>query len=231
MAIQAVESTSSDPRSLIADACRILHACGHSDVVWGHVAIRDAGGRGVWLKGSRLGLEEVTSEDVILISWDGEILQGSAGRHNEYPIHTEIMGRRSDVNAVVHTHPVHAIAFAATGRPLTHLSHEAMHFVPPDIPRFESTSDIVDTPELGRALADVLGNQVGVLMPHHGITTVGPNVGEAVAAAVQLERACQIALLAGPGAVPARDEDAVQKHRRSGHRLQEVWTYLSRTAG
>lgn len=225
------ERSTSDPRSLIAEACRILHACGHSDVVWGHVGIRDVEGRGFWLKGSRLGLEEVTPEDVILLSWEGEILQGSAGRHNEYPIYTEIMARRPEVNAIVHTHPVHAIAFAATGRPLTHLSHEAMHFVPPDIARFESTSDIVNTPALGRALADSLGDQVAVLMPHHGITTVGADVGEAVAAAVQLERACQIALLAGPDAIPAGDEDALQKHQRSRHRLQEVWTYLSRTLG
>jgi len=220
-----------DPRALIAEACRILYACGQSDIVWGHVAMRDAEGRGVWLKGSRLGLEEVSADDVILLSWEGEVVEGAAGRHKEYPIHTAIMARRPDVNAVVHTHPVHAIAFAATGRPLTHLSHEAMHFVPPDIPRFESTSDIVDTPALGRALSDALGDALAVLMPHHGITAVGASVGEAVAAAVQLERACQIALLAGPDAVPAREEDALLKRQRSGHRLREVWTYLSRTGG
>ncbi len=200
-------------------------------MVWGHVSVRDPGGRGVWLKGSQLGFEEVTISDVILLSWDGEVLDGSAGRHAEYPIHTEIMRAREDVGAVVHTHPVHSIAFAATGWPFQHLSHEGAHFVPPDIPRFTLTSDLVSTPDLGRALAESIGSSLGILMPHHGITTAAPTLGEAVAAAVQLERACQIALLAGRDAIPASDEDAVRKRRLSADRLRHAWAYLSRTVG
>jgi L-ribulose-5-phosphate 4-epimerase len=221
--------TDEDPRPLIVTACRVLHAEGQADMVWGHVSVRDAAGRGVWLKGSQLGFEEVTVDDVILLSWDGEILAGSAGRHVEYPIHTEIMRVREDIGAVVHTHPVHAIAFAATGWPFQHLSHEASHFTPPGIPRFTTTSDLVSTPELGRALAEQLGSSLAILMPHHGITTAAGGLGEAVAAAVQLERACQIALLAGSGAIPASDEDALRKRRLSADRLRHAWAYLSRT--
>ena len=165
-------------------ACRVLLAAGQADMVWGHVSIRDGRGRGVWLKGSNLGFDELAEEDVILLSWEGEILEGSAGRHIEYPIHTELMARRPDVNSVVHTHPLYSIAFAATGRPLRALSHEATHFVPPDIARFTRTGDLVRTAELGRALADTLGDRLGVLMPHHGITTVGRDVGEAEARAL-----------------------------------------------
>jgi L-fuculose-phosphate aldolase len=218
-----------NPRSEIVTACRVLEAAGQADMVWGHVSIRDEQGRGVWLKGSNLGFDEVSEETVILLGWDGEILEGAAGRHVEYPIHTEIMRRRPDVNAVVHTHPVHSIAFAATGWPLKALSHEATHFVPPDIPRFERTGDLVRTPELGEALADTLGDRLGVLMPHHGITTVGRDVGEAVAAATHLERACRIALLAGEHAVGSPDEEALGKRERSYRHLTMAWAYLSRT--
>lgn len=218
-----------NPRLEIVTACRVLEAAGQADMVWGHVSIRDEQGRGVWLKGSNLGFDEVSEETVILLSWDGEILEGAAGRHVEYPIHTEIMRRRSDVNAVVHTHPIHSIAFASTGWPLKALSHEATHFVPPDIPRFERTGDLVRTPELGEALAETLGDRLGVLMPHHGITTVGRDVGEAVAAATHLERACRIALLAGEHAVGSPDAEALQKRERSYRHLTMAWAYLSRT--
>src|SRR4051794_9234392 len=166
------EHTPETIRRDIVTACRVLEAAGQADMVWGHVSIRDAQGRGVWLKGSNLGFDEVTEETVILLSWEGEILAGEAGRHIEYPIHTEIMRRRPEVNAVVHTHPVYSIAFAATGRPLQALSHEACHFVPPDIARFDRTGDLVRTAELGQALAETLGERLGVLMPRHGITTV-----------------------------------------------------------
>lgn len=219
------------PQGQIVTACRVLEAAGQADMVWGHVSIRDEQGRGVWLKGSNLGFDEVTEDDVILLSWEGEILEGSAGRHLEYPIHTELMARRADVNAVVHTHPLYSIAFAATGWPLKALSHEATHFVPPDIARFEKTGDLVRTPELGQALADTLGDRLGVLMPHHGITTVGRDVGEAVAAATHLERACRIALLAGKDAVPSPDEEALAKRERSARHLAMAWAYLARTVG
>jgi L-fuculose-phosphate aldolase len=218
------------PKQLIVTACRVLERAGQADMVWGHVSIRDPDGRGVWLKGSNLGFDEVSVETVILLSWEGEILEGAAGRHVEYPIHTEIMRRRPEINSVVHTHPLYSIAFAATGRELKPLSHEGTHFVPPDIPRFTRTGDLVRTVELGRALADTLGDRLGVLMPHHGITTVGRDVGEAVAAATHLERACQIALLAGPDAQGSSDEEALQKRERSARHLAMAWAYLARAA-
>jgi L-fuculose-phosphate aldolase len=217
------------PQRQIVTACRVLEAAGQADMVWGHVSVRDPDGRGVWLKGSHLGFEEVTEDDVILLSWDGEILEGSAGRHLEYPIHTEIMARRDDVNAVVHTHPLYSVAFAATGWPLKALSHEGSHFVPPDIARFTRTGDLVSTAELGQALADTLGDRLAVLMPNHGITTAGRSIGEAVAAATHLERACQIALLAGEHAIGSSDEEALQKRRRSARHFEMAWTYLARS--
>jgi L-fuculose-phosphate aldolase len=215
----------------IVSACRVLEAAGQADMVWGHVSIRDPGGRGVWLKGSNLGFDEVTEDDVILIGWDGEILEGTAGRHVEYPIHTEIMATRPDVNSVVHTHPLHSIAFAATGWPLKALSHEGSHFVPPDIARFTKTGDLVRTAELGVALAETLGDRLAVLMPHHGITTVGSDVGQAVAAATHLERACQIALLAGEHAIASPDDEALRKRERSARHLAMAWSYLARSLG
>jgi L-fuculose-phosphate aldolase len=103
--------------------------------------------------------------------------------------------------------------------------------VPPDIPRFTATGDLVRTPELGQLLADTLGERLGVLMPRHGITTVGRDVGEAVAAATHLERACQIALLAGPDAEGSPDEEALKKRERSYRHFQMAWAYLSRAVG
>ena len=217
------------PRQQIVTACRVLENAGQADMVWGHVSVRDQQGRGLWLKGSNLGFDEVQERDVILLSWEGEVIEGTAGRHVEYPIHLEIMRLRPDVNAVVHTHPLYSVAFAATGRPLLALSHEACHFVPPDIARFLNTGDLIRTPQLGQDLAHCLGERNAVLIPHHGIVTVGTDLGKAVAAATHLERACQIALLTGDGARPSSDEEALQKRERSDRHLTMAWDYLART--
>lgn len=219
----------SSPQQQIVTACRVLQIAGQADMVWGHVSIRDELGRGLWLKGSNLGFDEVHEHDVILLSWEGEVIEGTAGRHVEYPIHLEIMRLRPDVNSVVHTHPLYSLAFAAIGRPLLALSHEACHFVPPDIARFTQTGDLIRTPELGQDLVRCLGDRNAVLIPHHGIVTVGADLGRAVAAATHLERACQIALLAGEDAQPSSDEETLQKRERSDRHLTMAWEYLART--
>lgn len=225
-----------EARALIAAACRVLQAVGQGDMVWGHVSVRDAAGRGVWLKGSGLGFDEVTEADCVLLSWSGEILAGDAGRHMEYPIHTEIMAARPDVGGVVHTHPLYSVAFASLGRPLRALSHEGAQFSPPDVPRFTQTGDLVQTAELGRDLALVLADRSAALMPRHGIVTVAPSLGEAVGAAVHLERACQLELLAGPDAEGSSAREAAGKRQRTQeaagrrNRFQIVWEYLERTS-
>lgn len=219
-----------EARALIAAACRVLQAAGQGDMVWGHVSVRDADGRGLWLKGSGLGFDEVTAADCVLLSWSGEILSGRAGRHVEYPIHTELMAARPDIGGIVHTHPLYSVAFAAQGRPLRALSHEGAQFVPPDIPRFTTTGDLINTAQLGRDLAQVLGDGRAVLMPRHGIVTVAPTLGDAVGAAVHLERACQLELLAGPEAEGSSAEEAEGKRNRARNRFRTAWEYLERTS-
>ncbi len=74
-----------------------------------------------------------------------------------------------------------------------------------------------------------MSDRNAVLIPHHGIVTVGTDLGRAVAAATHLERACQIALLAGEDAQPSSDEEALQKRERSERHLTMAWNYLART--
>src|SRR6266850_7241916 len=111
-------------RDQVALGCRILHDEDQGDFVWGHVSARDPEGRGVWMKASTFGFDEIEREHVILVSWDGEVLEGGHRRHIEYPIHTELMRAREDVGAVVHTHAPWAVAFASMQQPLRPVSHE-----------------------------------------------------------------------------------------------------------
>ena len=221
-------------QALVATASRILAAAGHGDLIWGHASARDPVGRGVWIKSANWGLEEVTADRVHLVSGDGEVLDGSGPRHSEYPIHTEIMIARPDVGAVVHTHPPHAIALAATGQPLRPVSHAANYFVPPDVPRFTGTTDLILTPELGRQVAAALGGCPAVFLVNHGIVTAGPDLQAATVAAVLLEGACQQQMLTHAfGGWPAwtRPEESQSKQRNiyTDASVRAVWDYLVRS--
>src|SRR5439155_1093138 len=220
-------------REQVALGCRILGLEDQGDFVWGHVSARDPDGRGVWMKASTLGFEEIGPERVILVSWEGEVLEGDGRRHAEYPIHTELMRARPDVQSVVHTHAPWAVAFASTEQPLRPVSHEATLFVPPEVARFTETGDLILTHELGESLAGAVGDRNAAFMVHHGIVTCGPDVVTAVMCAVLLERACRTNIRALAGGGPktwSSDEEALSKrdHCYPPALLRQAWDYLMR---
>jgi L-fuculose-phosphate aldolase len=170
---------------------------------------------------------------VLHVSWDGAVLAGDGTRHAEFPIHTEITRAREDVGAVVHTHSPAAVALGALGVPLRPISHEANLFVPPDVPRFTLTGDLILTADLGRALAAALGDARAVMLVNHGIAVVGPDVPTAVVAAYLLDRACRIQLTAmAAGGWPTwstpQESQAKREHCYPEPLLTGAWDYLVR---
>lgn len=220
-----------DARTLVATASRVLAAQGQDDLIWGHASIRDD--RGVWIKSAEWGLGEVTPQRVQLVDATGAVLDGEGPRHSEYPIHTEVLAARPDVGAVVHTHPPHAVALAATGQPLRPVSHAATMFVPPAVPRFTATADLILTPELGKQVAAELAEADALFLVNHGIVTVGPDLQTATVRAVVLERACRQQLLTHafggwPGWSDAVESAAKREHIYSERAVSAVWDHLVR---
>jgi len=211
----------------VVSAHRALAAAGQSDLVWGHAALRDPDGRGVWMKAAGFGLEEIGPAEVVLVSPEGEVLAGSGKRHIEFQIHAQVTRARPDVGAVVHTHAASAVAFAALDVPLRPLSHDAVPFVDPDVVRFTRTGDLIRTAALGAALAEAIGDTNGCLIPGHGLVTVGMDAAAAVMHAALLDRACRIALDAEAAGGPRRwSSEAEVASKRGG-----VWNATQLRAG
>jgi ribulose-5-phosphate 4-epimerase/fuculose-1-phosphate aldolase len=231
-----VPGNSGEAIALAVDGCRALTAAGQSDMVWGHPSVRDPDGRGVWMKCSGWGFEEVDAGRIVLVSPDGEVLAGDGPRHIEYPIHTEVMAARPDVGAVVHTHSAAANAFSALDAPLLPLDHAGSLFCYPEIPRFTQTGGLIKNRSLGAALAATLGDAVACLLPQHGIVTVGPDTAAAIMTAVLLDRACRTqltAMAAGPVRRWGDEQDTAAKRADvwAPAQLRAGYEYLLRQAG
>jgi ribulose-5-phosphate 4-epimerase/fuculose-1-phosphate aldolase len=211
----------------VVRASRALAAAGLSDMVWGHAAIRDPGGRGVWMKAAGWGFEEIDTSRVLLVSPDGEVLSGTGSRHIEYPIHTEIMDRRPDVGCSVHTHAPALSAFACLDTPLLPISHDGVLFCDPPVPRFTATGALIATAELGTTLAETLGDARACLMPSHGAVAVGPDAATAVMHAVLLERACRTQLMTLSAGGPKIWSDPAEAQLKR----DQVWNPRQRDAG
>jgi ribulose-5-phosphate 4-epimerase/fuculose-1-phosphate aldolase len=128
----------------------------------------------------------VQARDILTYDLAGTPLNGSGQeQYSERFIHSEIYAMRPDVMGVVHSHSSSIIPFTIVDEPLRPVWHVSS-FLDSDIPTFDpeplfgDTDLLVRTPELGKALAQQLGNGVAVLMRGHGSAVVGRNVREAV---------------------------------------------------
>jgi L-ribulose-5-phosphate 4-epimerase len=220
-------------RRELAYACRILAANGQNDTIYGHITHREAGAKTFWMKPATMGLDEITSDTLIRLDLDGNVVEGELPRHVEFPIHTEVFRSRPDITCVVHTHPIFSIAFAATSQPLRAVSHEGAQFTPPDVPRFTRTSDLITTRELGEEVSLTLGKSLACYLVNHGIVVAGNTIEKAVVSAINLERASQVQLLASASHQPfswTSDEDSIGKRKKifGDVHVRSVWNYYCR---
>ncbi len=179
----------------LARAMRILAMDGHDDITLGHMSIRDEAGRGVWLKKSQRGIDEVWSkDDFVLIDWNGAVIQNDGPRHSEWPIHTQILKIRPDLNVIGHTHARYAVLFSAANEELSALNHEGANLVG-QISRYNGTAGLINTVRLGDDVASNLGQNSLSILKNHGIVFTGATIEEATLNGLFLERACKMQVI------------------------------------
>jgi ribulose-5-phosphate 4-epimerase/fuculose-1-phosphate aldolase len=217
----------------LVQACQILAQEGQGDYIWGHVTLRlpDRPDH-LLMKPARIGLEEIGPDDVITVNLEGEKVDGSAPRHIEVFIHSEVMRVRPEVNCVVHTHPIHAIAFSSLDKPLLPVGHAGSLFCD-GLPVYDETTDLITDRTLGASMARKLDRHDALLLRNHGIVTAGLSVDEAIIKAIFLENACKTQLLAescgGPKLVTPLAEARIKSKRIiGGGQTEACFAYLTR---
>jgi ribulose-5-phosphate 4-epimerase/fuculose-1-phosphate aldolase len=221
-----------DELSELATAHRILASTGQQDVTSGHMSWRDPGGRGFWMKRSHIGMDEVSgAEDMILIDFDGNKIEGDGQQHYEWPIHAEVMRARPEVNSVGHTHAFYSQIFASTDEPLRPIGKEGAWF--DDQPKFKETCSLIRTPGLGVSVARTLGAADAVFLMSHGVVFVGTAIRETTMIGIYLEAAvkAQITIaMTGFGYSWPTQEDARAKRAqtRTPQAFDAFWAYFER---
>jgi len=134
-------------------------------------------------------------EDISIVTLDGELVEGEFKPSSETPLHTALYREMPDVGAVVHTHSVYAMTFAASEKPLPIISVEGLAArckgcIP--VARYVSPG----SPVAGEVAMEVFRAHPGLkglLLRNHGLLTVGPDVETAWQTAYKIETAAQVA--------------------------------------
>ncbi|MBV8512679.1 MAG: class II aldolase/adducin family protein [Xanthobacteraceae bacterium] len=227
--------THDDAKKKLILAGQVLVDEGQDDFTRGHISLRlpDDSGH-FFMKPHSVGLDEITLANILTIDLAGNVVAGTARRHSEVYIHSEVYKARPDVHCVLHTHPPYAIALSASGSPLKCFSQPSALFYN-SLGTYDDTINLIRTSEMGIRVAQALGGGRGVLLKNHGIVVAGPSIEEVVISALMLENAAQIQMIVeaagNPGPeFPARDIAQIQHDIGRPEQFAINFDYLVRRA-
>ena len=129
-------------------------------------------------------------EDVVVLTPDGEKVDGDAKPSSEYDMHRIFYQKRPGVNAVIHTHSTYATTLACL-----HWSIEPLHYLVAysgaDVPCIPYVQ--LGTYELAQAAYDAMGeDHFACLLGNHGLLAVGGNLSYTLDVAQQIEFVSQL---------------------------------------
>ena len=133
-------------------------------------------------------LSKLNEEEIVLVDMDGNTLTKGTPS-SEINMHLEIYKKRSDVNAIVHTHSTYATGFAFSGKKLKRLEGFGQ-ITTPYITEVEYEKPGTD--ELADNVAKCIGKEDALILKNHGVVCVGENLKEAKLLAIFVEEIAKI---------------------------------------
>lgn len=200
----------SDPRQHIIDTCLALDARGLNQGTSGNVSVRDGNG-GFFLTPSGLPYDQMKPDDIVRVDLTSGEVTGLRRPSSEYPFHLAIMRKRTDAQAIIHTHGKNSTAVACLRRDLP-----AVHYL---IGLFGGAQircapyATFGTEALSVNVVNALSQRRAALMANHGLVVLGKDLDQALALTAEAEALARLyldALAAGePHILPDDEMDRV----------------------
>ncbi len=127
-------------------------------------------------------LSNLIEEDIVLVDLDGNTL--TKGKpSSEVNMHLEIYKKRSDINAIVHTHSPYATGFAHSSKKIKR--YEGIEGTKPFLSQIEYYKP--GSTELAKNAGEGIGEDNVLILKNHGVVCVGDCLKEAELLAVFVE--------------------------------------------
>jgi L-ribulose-5-phosphate 4-epimerase len=143
-------------------------------------------------------------EDMVLVDLEGKRVEGRFGPSSDTPTHRRLFLGFESIGGVVHTHSLHATAFAQAGKaiPVFGTTHADYFFGEIPVTRKMTGEEIAEAYEweTGKVILERLKgidplDRPGVLVNRHGPFTWGPTAAKAVEVAVAAECCAHMAFM------------------------------------
>jgi len=178
-------------RQRLACLHRILAGIGFNENMAGHVTVAADADANLLASPWGLWWDEVKASDLVLVSPDGEVLDGRWDVSPAIFLHTGIHRARPDARVIVHNHPYHATLLATMGR-LPEITHQAACMFDGALALVDEYDGQVLDADAGASLARQVGDADGVILVNHGAIVIGASVEEAAYRSVTFDRMCRL---------------------------------------
>ena len=196
----------------LAAAYRLAALFGWDDTIYTHFSVRLPGVAPRFLI-NPFGLlfEEVRASDLIVVDMEGRVLEGEADYNIAgFTIHSAVHMARGDAHCVLHTHTLAGMAVAAADNGLAQLNQISAEFHR-RVGYHGYEGIALDLGERERLVAS-LGDNIALILRHHGLLSVGASVADAFYVMYYLNKACDIQLAAAPLAGVREMPEALSQH-------------------
>jgi L-fuculose-phosphate aldolase len=220
-------------REAVAQTCRTLFAFGHDSGLSGQITARAEQPGTYWTQRLGLGFDEITSENLLLIDEDLNVLQGEGMANPANRFHSWLYRARPDVQCIVHSHAPHVSALSMLEVPLE-IAHMDTCVLYGQCAFLKKWPGIPVGNEEGEIISGALKEKKAILLAHHGLLVTGASVEEACVLGVMFERAARLQLLAmAAGTIqpisPELGHEA-QQWINTPRRTQATFAYYARRA-
>lgn len=192
-----------DLKRRVCEANLELYRKGIVIYTWGNVSEVDRTTNLVVIKPSGIPYDNMTPEDMVVVDFDGNVIEGKWKPSSDLYTHLELYKAFNSIGAITHTHSTNAVAFAQAGIDIPALGTTHADYFYGDIPctRELKKSEVYENYELntGKVIIETIQNSnvmsvPGVIVKNHGPFTWGKSASDAVYNAVVLEQISDMAL-------------------------------------
>lgn len=212
----------------LARVHRIMTAGGLWPLTKGHVSCRLPDGQGILVLGHIHAhgrtLDTTTADDICTIDFQGKQIDGAVEPVGELFMHTAVLGKRPEFNAVAHCHSIYATALGSAGVGILPVGRRGAPFYP-EVPIVDFDRQI-DTSDRGDLLVEGFGEGCAVVLKNHGTVVAADSIENACMLAFALEDTAKLQWIASAAGQPVGMSKEEAESTMTGHRREEFFSHV-----
>ncbi|WP_242945167.1 class II aldolase/adducin family protein [Oribacterium sp. C9] len=197
-------------RQQIVDYCKKMTVDHLTSGTGGNISIFDPLTGFMAISPSGINYFETKQEDIVIMTLDGQIVEGKRRPSSEHNLHIALYKKKIDISSIVHTHSMYGIVLSTLNLPIKAVDYILADAGATEVPVAPYAT--FGTEELAQSVANTIGEGRACLMANHGMVTCGKDIESAYNLARECEWIAEIQWRAMAVGVPNIIDDTEMRN-------------------